>query len=126
MHVYSIDEVFMDMTGYLKTYKMSSKELAMKIILDVLKTTGITATAGIGPNLYLCKVAMDIEAKHIPPDKNGVRIAELEATKSFYGSRVYTMLEDEETKLWHLSPLTLYNMYDEEQKTGTITFPEEA
>ena len=78
MHVYSIDEVFMDVTGYLKTYKMSSKELAMKIILDVLKTTGITATAGIGPNLYLCKVAMDIEAKHIPPDKNGVRIAELD------------------------------------------------
>lgn len=53
-------------------------------------------------------------------------MTDLEATESFYGSRVYTMLEDEETKLWHLSPLTLYNMYDEEQKTGTITFPEEA
>ena len=66
MHVYSIDEVFMDVTGYLKTYKMSARELAMKIILDVLHTAGITATAGIGPNLYLCKVAMDIEAMSMP------------------------------------------------------------
>lgn len=78
IHVYSIDEVLIDATGYLKTYQMTSRELAMKMILDVLKTTGITATAGIGTNLYLCKVAMDIEAKHIPPDKNGVRIAELD------------------------------------------------
>ena len=78
MHVYSIDEVFMDVTGYLNTYRFSARELAMKIILDVLHTAGITATAGIGTNLYLCKVAMDIEAKHIPPDKNGVRIAELD------------------------------------------------
>ena len=77
IHVYSIDEVFMDVTDYLSTYKLSPRELAMKIILDVLETTGITATAGIGTNLYLCKVAMDIEAKHIEPDKNGVRIAEL-------------------------------------------------
>lgn len=78
IHVYSIDEVFMDVTGYLRTYGMSPRELAMKMILDVLKTTGITATAGIGTNLYLCKVAMDIEAKHIPADSNGVRIAELD------------------------------------------------
>ena len=75
--VYSIDEVFMDVTDYLNTYKLSPHDLAMKIILDVLSTTGITATAGIGTNLYLCKVAMDIVAKHIPADKNGVRIAEL-------------------------------------------------
>ena len=78
MHVYSIDEVFIDATKYLKTYKISAHELAMKMILDVLETTGITATAGIGTNLYLCKIAMDIYAKHSPPDKNGVRIAELD------------------------------------------------
>ena len=76
--VYSIDEVFMDVTDYLNTYKLSPHDLAMKIILDVLETTGITATAGIGTNLFLCKVAMDIVAKHIPADKNGVRIAELD------------------------------------------------
>ncbi|MBR4866691.1 MAG: DNA methylase [Clostridia bacterium] len=76
--VYSIDEVFMDVTNYLDTYKLTPKELTMKMILDVLETTGITATAGIGTNLFLCKVAMDIVAKHIPPDKNGVRIAELD------------------------------------------------
>lgn len=67
--VYSIDEVFMDVTDYLNTYKLSAHDLAMKIILDVLETTGITATAGIGTNLFLCKVAMDIVAKHIPADK---------------------------------------------------------
>ena len=77
IHVYSIDEVFIDATGYLKTYGLSPRELAMKIILDVLETTGITATAGIGPNLYLCKIAMDIVAKHVPPDRQGVRIAKL-------------------------------------------------
>lgn len=76
--VYSIDEVFMDVTDYLNTYKLSAHDLAMKIILDVLDTTGITATAGIGTNLFLCKVAMDIMAKHIPADENGVRIAELD------------------------------------------------
>ena len=76
--VYSIDEVFIDVTDYLATYGLSPHDLAMKIILDVLETTGITATAGIGTNLYLCKVAMDIVAKHIPADKNGVRIAELD------------------------------------------------
>lgn len=78
IHVYSIDEVFMDVTNYLKTYNLTARELTTKIILDVLKTTGVTATAGIGTNLYLAKVAMDIRAKHIPEDKNGVRIAELD------------------------------------------------
>ena len=76
--VYSIDEVFMDVTDYLATYGLSPHDLAMKMILDVLSSTGITATAGIGTNLYLSKVAMDIVAKHIPADKNGVRIAELD------------------------------------------------
>ena len=79
--VYSIDEVFMDVTDYLDTYKLTPHDLAMKIILDVLAATGITATAGIGTNLFLCKVAMDIVAKHIPADKNGVRIAELDEMK---------------------------------------------
>ena len=78
IHVYSIDEVFIDATDYLKTYGMTPRELAMKMVLDVLETTGITATAGIGTNLYLCKIAMDIYAKHCVPDKNGVRIAELD------------------------------------------------
>ena len=78
IHVYSIDEVFIDATCYLNTYNLSACELAAKMILDVLKTTGITATAGIGTNLYLCKVAMDIQAKRIPADKNGVKIAELD------------------------------------------------
>ena len=78
IHVYSIDEVFVDATPYLDTYGLTARELAMRMILDVLHTTGITATAGIGTNLYLCKVAMDIEAKHLPPDANGVRIAELD------------------------------------------------
>lgn len=91
--VYSIDEVFMDVTDYLNTYKLSAKELAMKMIQDVLNTTGITATAGIGTNLFLCKVAMDIVAKHIPADKNGVRIAELDEM----GFR---------RKLWAHQPLT--------------------
>ncbi len=78
IHIYSIDEVFMDVTHYLSAYKMTARELAMTIIRDVLKSTGITATAGIGTNLYLCKIAMDIVAKHIQPDKNGVRIARLD------------------------------------------------
>lgn len=77
VHIYSVDEVFMDVTDYLKTYKLEAEELAKKMILEVLETTGITATAGIGTNLFLCKVAMDIVAKHIPADKNGVRIAVL-------------------------------------------------
>lgn len=80
IHVYSIDEVFMDVTNYLKTYQLTPREMTMMIIQDVLKTTGITATAGIGTNLYLAKIAMDIQAKHIAPDKDGVRIAELDET----------------------------------------------
>ncbi|MDD3206770.1 MAG: DNA methylase, partial [Lachnospiraceae bacterium] len=78
IHVYSIDEVFMDVTHYLQTYRLSPRELAMKMIQDVLQTTAITATAGIGSNLYLCKIAMDIVAKRVTPDKDGVRIAELD------------------------------------------------
>lgn len=78
IHVYSIDEVFMDVTAYLSTYKMTAHELARTMIHDVLENTGITATAGIGTNLYLSKVAMDIVAKHIPADKDGVRIAEID------------------------------------------------
>ena len=93
IHPYSIDEVFIDVTDYLKTYKLTARELAMKMILDVLATTGITATAGIGTNLYLCKIAMDIEAKHAEPDENGVRIAELD-------EMTYKQ------KLWSHRPLT--------------------
>lgn len=93
IHVYSIDEVFMDVTDYLDTYGLSARELAMKMILDVLSTTGITATAGIGTNLYLCKIAMDIEAKHIPADENGVRIAELDEISY-------------RQKLWNHRPIT--------------------
>ena len=78
IHVFSIDEIFADVTDYLQTYKMTAHQLAMTMIRQVLKTTGITATAGIGTNLYLCKVAMDVVAKHIPADKDGVRIAELD------------------------------------------------
>ena len=78
IHVYSIDEVFMDVTAYLRSYKMTAHQLAMKMIRDVLATTGITATAGIGTNMYLAKVAMDIVAKKMPADKDGVRIAELD------------------------------------------------
>jgi len=93
MHVYSIDEVFIDATSYLEAYKLTARELAMKMILDVLSTTGITATAGVGANLYLCKIAMDIMAKHIEPDENGVRIAELDEMsyrKSLWSHRPLT------------------------------------
>ena len=78
IHVYSIDEVFIDLTDYLKLYLCSAHELTMRMIKNVLADTGITATAGIGTNLYLAKVAMDIVAKHVEPDKDGVRIAELD------------------------------------------------
>ena len=78
IHVYSIDEVFIDATAYLETYGMTARELAVTMIRDVLSATGITATAGIGTNLYLCKIAMDIVAKKMPADKDGVRIAELD------------------------------------------------
>ena len=93
IHVYSIDEVFIDVTGYLSIYGMTARELAMTIIRDVLEQTGITATAGIGTNLYLAKVAMDIVAKHIPADKDGVRIAYLD-------EKLYR------EQLWSHQPLT--------------------
>ena len=93
IHVYSIDEVFMDVTHYLGIYRMTAHELAMKMIREVLDKTGITATAGIGTNLYLCKVAMDIVAKHIPADKDGVRIANLDE-------------HSYREKLWAHEPLT--------------------
>lgn len=88
IHVYSVDEVFIDATNYLKTYKMTPNELAMTMIKDVLIQTGITATAGIGENLYLAKIAMDIVAKHLPADENGVRIAEL--TEKTYREKLWT------------------------------------
>ena len=78
IHVYSVDEVFIDATAYLKSYGITAYEFAKRIIKDVLATTGITATAGIGSNLYLCKVALDIMAKKVPADSDGVRIAELD------------------------------------------------
>lgn len=78
VHVYSVDEVFIDVTSYLATYQMTAHELAMKMVREVLWETGITATAGIGTNLYLCKIAMDIVAKHMPADADGVRIAEID------------------------------------------------
>ena len=93
IHVYSIDEVFIDATPYLKLYGLTPEAFTRKIIQDVLEITGITATAGIGTNLYLAKVAMDIEAKHIPPDENGVRIASLDEMS--YRER-----------LWNHRPLT--------------------
>ena len=93
IHVYSIDECFMDVTDYLRFYDMTARQLAMMMIRDVLYTTGITATGGIGTNLYLCKVAMDIVAKHVPPDKDGVRLAELD-------ERSYR------EQLWDHQPLT--------------------
>lgn len=95
IHVYSCDEVFMDVTSYLSVYKQTPHELAMTIIRDVLRTTGITATAGIGTNMYLAKVAMDIVAKHIPADADGVRIAELD-------ERGYR------EQLWDHKPLTAF------------------
>lgn len=93
IHVYSIDEVFMDVTGYLQTYRCTAHELAMRIIRDVLETSGITATVGIGTNMYLAKVAMDIVAKKMPPDEDGVRIAELDEMSY-------------REKLWDHRPLT--------------------
>ena len=93
LHVYSIDEVFIDATSYLKLYKLTPYEFTMKLIQNVLKDTKITATAGIAPNLYLCKVAMDIVAKHIKENKDGVRIAIL----NVLNYRKY---------LWNHTPLT--------------------
>ena len=88
IHVYSIDEVFIDATAYLKTYGMTARELAMKMIGDILAETGITATVGIGTNMYLAKIAMDIDAKHMPADADGVRISELDEMS--YRRRLWT------------------------------------
>lgn len=95
IHIYSVDEVFIDITPYLRTSKLTPHALAMTMIRDVLATTGITATAGIGTNLYLAKVAMDIVAKHLPADQDGVRIAELD-------ERSYR------EQLWDYKPLTAF------------------
>ena len=78
IHIYSIDEVFIDVTSYLSLYKKTPKEVAVMVVNDICDTTGITATAGIGTNMYLCKVAMDIVAKHMEPDVNGARVAQLD------------------------------------------------
>lgn len=88
IHVYSIDEVFIDISHYLKTYGLSPMELCQKMVMDVYTTTGITATAGIGTNLYLAKIAMDIVAKKMPADKNGVRIAYLD--EQLYREKLWT------------------------------------
>ena len=93
MHIYSVDEVFLDMTHYRRIYDMSPREMAMMMIKDVFNSTGITATAGIGTNMYLAKVAMDIDAKHIPADENGVRISQLD-------EKSYRM------RLWDHTPIT--------------------
>ncbi len=93
IHVYSIDEVFIDLTGYLKTYSLTPHELTVKLIHEVFSKTGITATAGIGTNLYLAKIAMDIVAKHAEPDSDGVRIAELDEMSY-------------RQKLWNHRPIT--------------------
>lgn len=93
IYVYSIDEVFIELTPYLQVYHLSPEELVTKVLQDVFEKTGITATAGIGTNLYLCKVAMDIVAKHVEPNKNGVRIASL-------SEMTYRRL------LWNHRPLT--------------------
>lgn len=102
MHVYSIDEVFIDATHYLKTYGMTARELAMTMIRDVLQSTGITATAGIGTNLYLAKIAMDIEAKHIKADSDGVRIAML--TEKSYRQKLWD--HRPLTDFWRIGPQT--------------------
>ena len=93
IHVYSIDEVFIDATSYLPFYNLSAHELATRVIHNILSETGITATAGIAPNLYLCKIAMDIGAKHIPADKDGVRIATLD-------------VQSYRRQLWNHQPIT--------------------
>ena len=100
IHVYSVDEVFIDATDYLKTYGSTPRELAMKMILHVLRETGITATAGIGTNIFLAKIAMDIDAKHIPADENGVRIAELDERS--YREKLWT--HEPITDFWRVGP----------------------
>lgn len=113
IHVYSIDEVFMDVTEYLKLYDMSAVELARLIMLDVYNTTGITATAGVAPNLYLCKIAMDIRAKHIKADEYGVRVAYLD-------EKIYR------EKMWDYQPITDFwrvgkGIANKLRKTGIYT-----
>ncbi len=100
MHVYSIDEVFIDASEYLRLYHLSAEDFAMKLILDVLNSTGITATAGIGSNMYLAKIAMDIMAKHIQADKNGVRIARLDEMS--YRQKLWT--HRPLTDFWRVGP----------------------
>lgn len=116
IHPYSIDEVFINAGPYLDTYKMSAHELAMKMVREVLDETGITATAGIGTNMYLAKIAMDIVAKHMPPDKDGVRIAELDEMTYRQKLWAHTPITD----FWRVGPgiarrlenMCLYSMGD--------------
>ena len=112
IHVYSIDEVFMDVTDYLTLHKMTAHELTITMIRDVLRNTGITATAGIGTNLFLAKVAMDVVAKHIPADEDGVRIAELD--EAGYRRQLWT--HEPITDIWRVGPgiarkLAAHGMY---------------
>ncbi|MCR5756545.1 MAG: DNA methylase [Selenomonas sp.] len=116
IHPYSIDEVFIHVAPYLTTYKLTAHELAMKMVQEVLAETGITATAGVGTNLYLAKIAMDITAKHMPPDRYGVRIAELDEMRYRQQLWAHTPLTD----FWRvgkgyaqkLSDMGLYSMGD--------------
>ena len=112
IHVYSIDEVMMDLTSYLDTYHLTAEQLVKKIVRDIYETTGITATAGIGTNLYLCKVAMDIVAKHVDPDEDGVRIASLDEMSYRQLLWSHTPITD----FWRVGPgyakkLKQYGMY---------------
>ena len=112
IHVYSIDEVFLDLTDYLPIYHLTPDELVKKMILEVLRNTGITATAGIAPNLYLCKIAMDLMAKHVPVDRDGVRIAHLD--EASYRRQLWNHRPI--TDFWRVGPgyakkLAQYGMY---------------
>ena len=107
IHVYSIDEVMMDLTSYLDTYHLTAEQLVKKIVRDIYETTGITATAGIGTNLYLCKVAMDIVAKHVDPDEDGVRIASLDEMR-------YRQL------LWNHTPITDFWRVEPDRKSTRL------
>jgi len=116
IHVYSVDECFLDVTDYLKLYNMSARELCASMIKEVFEKTGITATGGVGTNMYLCKIAMDIEAKHIPADENGVRVAEL--NERSYREKMWT--HEPITDFWRvgsgiakrLNKLQIYTMGD--------------
>lgn len=112
IHVYSIDECFLDVTSYLSLYKLSAFELCANIINKILKKTGITATGGIGTNMFLCKVAMDIVAKHVAPDENGVRIASLDE----YSFRKQLWAHEPLTDFWRIgrgtaNTLAKYRIY---------------